>query len=113
MCESLPLNCRLFTIGTPGSCFSSAEPLTQLPLAMICVDDASSTSVRLCPLLIVILDCAKLFPHTCTVGVLPLLLLTQLPALPPQAVRRAAARLNRTNNNANFFMGSGIDSYDG
>jgi hypothetical protein len=57
------------------------------------------------------LDCAKLFPHICTVGVLPLLLpllllLLQLPALPlpPQAAKRAAARLTRTNNNANFFM---------
>src|SRR5260370_26418206 len=76
---------------------------------MLCPVDESSTSVRLCPLLMVMLDCSKLFPHICTVGVLPLLLpllllLLQLPALPPQAAKRAAARLTRTNNNANFFM---------
>src|SRR5260370_17976245 len=76
---------------------------------MLCGADASSTSVRLCPLLMVMLDCTKLFPHICTAGVLPLLLpllllLPQLPALPLQAVRRSAARLTRTNNNTNFFM---------
>src|SRR5947209_15828728 len=100
MCESLLLNCRLFTTGAPGSCFGSCEPLTQLPFAMVCAADASSTSVRLCPLLIVMLDCTKLFPHICTVGILPLLL-PQLPELPPQAARRTATRLNITNNNTN------------
>src|SRR5437588_9317813 len=107
MCESLPLNCRLFTTSAPGSCFGSCEPLTQLPFAMVCAADASSTSVRLCPLLIVMLDCTKLFPHICTVGILPLLLppllLPQLPE-PPQAARRAATRLSITNDKANFFM---------
>src|SRR6266705_5245538 len=96
MCESLLFNCRLFTTCAPGSCLGCAEPLTQLPFAMVCAADASSTSVRLCPLLIVMLDCTKLFPHICTVGVLPLLLplllLPQLPELPPQAARRTAAR---------------------
>src|SRR5437660_2745259 len=105
MCESLLLNCRLFTTGAPGSCLGCAEPLTQLPFAMVCATDPSFTSVRLCPLLIVMLDCTKLFPHICTVSVLPLLLLLppQLPE-PPQAVRKAATRLSITNNNTNFFM---------